>query len=357
VLGDELNILNLLQDAKRSKTINTSFVESRNGKFRKDDARLIRKTLCHSKKAIFHDAHADLLTQVMNYTRTNDALKVLINPSAGLFEQKYHHRTPAMAEGIIDKVLTIKELLTRRPKLRTIPWLDFYMREYVETGTLQLLSLDGNADFPVSPMFAPDFKHVWAFGLEMPKKTDLRLVITANRDGGLEASWCDGFLPEKLTLEQQIQRVTLEEFGLPNLQIIATEAEFEAQRTQFGAEYRSFSSLLRQALNTVLHDYLTPGSVFNKIATFQSKDIRPEDFDDPREYRAAIHHLIINYLKTAGKLELLPAGKPQNNPEDGEAAEQFWRLFLSLQAFPDLRFWVLIPRFPDDGQLSYCYGL
>jgi len=121
VLGDELNILNLLQDAKRSKTINTSFVESRNGKFRKDDARLIRKTLCHSKKAIFHDAHADLLTQVMNYTRTNDALKVLINPSAGLFEQKYHHRTPAMAEGIIDKVLTIKELLTRRPKLRTIP--------------------------------------------------------------------------------------------------------------------------------------------------------------------------------------------------------------------------------------------
>ena len=53
VLGDEIQILQLLHDALRSKTINTSYVESRNGKFRKDDARLIRKTLCHSKKAIY----------------------------------------------------------------------------------------------------------------------------------------------------------------------------------------------------------------------------------------------------------------------------------------------------------------
>jgi IS1 family transposase len=44
VLGDEIRILQELQQAKRSKTINTVFVESRNGKFRKDNARLIRKT-------------------------------------------------------------------------------------------------------------------------------------------------------------------------------------------------------------------------------------------------------------------------------------------------------------------------
>jgi IS1 family transposase len=118
VLGDEIKILLRLQDAKRSKTINTVFVESRNGKFRKDDARLIRKTLCHSKRAVFHDAHINFLTQVMNYTRTNDDLKILVNPNAGLFEQKYQHRTPAMAEGLIDKPLTIKELLCRRPRLK-----------------------------------------------------------------------------------------------------------------------------------------------------------------------------------------------------------------------------------------------
>ena len=115
VLGDEIRILHELQDAERSKTINTDYVESRNGKYRKDNARLIRRTLCHSKKAIFHKASITFLTQVYNYTRTIDALKVEINPNAALFEKKYQHRTPAMAEGLIDKPLTIKELLCIRP--------------------------------------------------------------------------------------------------------------------------------------------------------------------------------------------------------------------------------------------------
>ena len=104
-------------NAVRCKTINTVYVESRNGKFRKDDARLIRRTLYHSKKSVFHDAQINFTAQVMNHTRTNDALKILINPKATLFEQKYQHRTPAMAQNIIDKPLTIKELLSIRPQL------------------------------------------------------------------------------------------------------------------------------------------------------------------------------------------------------------------------------------------------
>jgi hypothetical protein len=72
VLGDEVEILNLFHDAQRCKTVSTDFVESRNGKYRKDNARLIRKTLCHSKKAKFHDAHIQFLTQVFNYTRTSE---------------------------------------------------------------------------------------------------------------------------------------------------------------------------------------------------------------------------------------------------------------------------------------------
>ena len=119
VIGDETRILHELQDAKRSKTINTDYVESRNGKYRKDNSRLIRRTLCHSKKAVFHKASITFLTQVYNYTRTIDALKVEINPNAALFEQKYQHLTPAMAEGLIDKKLTIKELLCSR-KLNTV---------------------------------------------------------------------------------------------------------------------------------------------------------------------------------------------------------------------------------------------
>ena len=67
------------------------------------------------------DAHIDFVAQVMNYTRTNNALKIQINPGAALFEQKYLHRTPAMAEGLFDEKLTIKELLSQRPKLINKP--------------------------------------------------------------------------------------------------------------------------------------------------------------------------------------------------------------------------------------------
>ena len=117
LLGDESKILEILNDSSRSKTINTDFVESRNGKFRKDDARLIRKTLCFSKKACFHDAHIRFLAQVVNYTRTVDALKITINPDAKRFQQKFKHQTPAMAQKIIDKILSLKELLFIRPQV------------------------------------------------------------------------------------------------------------------------------------------------------------------------------------------------------------------------------------------------
>lgn len=117
VLGDEVEILNKLYDAKRCKTINTDYVESRNGNYRKDNARLIRKTLCHSKQAQYHDASILLLTQIFNYTHCVEGLRVEINPDAPKFKNKYQHRTPAMAERIIDKPLSVKELLFRRPMI------------------------------------------------------------------------------------------------------------------------------------------------------------------------------------------------------------------------------------------------
>lgn len=111
IKGTEAEILVIIRKNGRSKTINTSFVESRNGKYRKDDARLTRKTMCHSKKVKYHDAHINLLTAFFNYCNENCALRILINPQAALFETKYQKKSPAMAEGLIDKILTIKELL------------------------------------------------------------------------------------------------------------------------------------------------------------------------------------------------------------------------------------------------------
>lgn len=43
--------------------------------------------------------------------------KILTNPNAVRFEQKYQHRTPAMAQNLIDKPLTVKELLFIRPQI------------------------------------------------------------------------------------------------------------------------------------------------------------------------------------------------------------------------------------------------
>jgi hypothetical protein len=116
VYGTEEAISAHYAQAKRSKHINTDYVESRNGKFRLRCARLIRKTLCFSKKAIFHDATILFITQVFNYCQPVAALKRCINPLAARFERKYQHVSAAMAEHLIDKILTIKDLLTIRPQ-------------------------------------------------------------------------------------------------------------------------------------------------------------------------------------------------------------------------------------------------
>ena len=121
IAGDKKEIFEIIQKDGRAKTINTSYVESRNGKYRKDDARLIRKTLCHSKKYKYHDAQADFLTAEFNYCRENDALKEVINPNAKRFETKYHRKSPAMKEGLMDKILSIKELLCWRIPNAVIP--------------------------------------------------------------------------------------------------------------------------------------------------------------------------------------------------------------------------------------------
>lgn len=121
IIGKEEEIMAIIKKSGRSKTINTSFVESRNGKYRKDNARLNRKTMCHSKKPNYHDAHADFLTTVFNYCRENHALKEVINLNAERFETKYSKKSPAMAEGLIDKILTVKELLFYRTPKSNIP--------------------------------------------------------------------------------------------------------------------------------------------------------------------------------------------------------------------------------------------
>ena len=113
IWGTEEVILEIIQ-GERGTTINTSYVESRNGNYRKDNKRLTRRSACYSKNVAFHDAHIDLLTGIYNFVHENVAFRHCINPAAKRFEVKYQKFSPAMLEGFTDRCLTLEELLMRR---------------------------------------------------------------------------------------------------------------------------------------------------------------------------------------------------------------------------------------------------
>jgi hypothetical protein len=243
-------------------------------------------------------------------------------------------------------------------------WLDpersvqSYQREYIETGTLRLLARADDPAFSVPAQFWPGTGDLWVFGLEMPRKTHVRFVITVARDVE-EISANDGFALATPAFGKRIRRVISDEFGVKGLQWVAAEehpaeSEYEAQRQRFGPEWRHFEGLLRQALNTVLDDYLHPQSVFNIVREVHREEVNPLGFDTAADYRAAIRHLILQYLKT-GSIEFLPIELPDNNPVNGELVQDNWRFFLRLPQLSDHGFFVILPRWPEEGQSAYNY--
>ncbi len=120
VLGDELQILDILDNSERCTTISTSFVESRNGSFRKDNKRQTRKTKCHSKKIEPHDAHVIFLKSIYNLTKENEKFRILSNPDAKPFEIKYKKVSPAMKQGLVKQIYPLEDLLLMKPLMFTI---------------------------------------------------------------------------------------------------------------------------------------------------------------------------------------------------------------------------------------------
>lgn len=113
-LGEEADILEIIQSQTNAKSINTSYVETRNGNFRKDNKRLTRKSQCHSKKVEIHDAQIDFRTAFYNFCTDNQRLREEVNPNAKRFETKYRKISPAMAEGLTEKIYSLEELLMIR---------------------------------------------------------------------------------------------------------------------------------------------------------------------------------------------------------------------------------------------------
>ncbi len=241
--------------------------------------------------------------------------------------------------------------------------LNEYIQEYVNTGTLHLIPMDyrkqterGTAAFPIPDMFSFWFAQDWIFGLEMPEKTHIRVLINVPRDDqNGEFGWNDGFIPEGETVEEVLERVKAREFNSPELNLIFSEREYRAQAQQFGPDWRNAPSLVRQTLNSILHDYVEPRSVFNQTAAKHAADIKPEHFETLRQYREAVSQQVRIYLQKA-TLEFLPIELPDNNPIDGEPIEDFWQFFAILPDLSRFGFWVIIPRWPNDEQLPYVYN-
>ena len=120
ISGDELEILDVIDKSPRCKTISTSFIESRNGAFRKDCKRLARKTKCHSKKIEPHDAHIIFLKSVYNLTKENEKFRIVINPEAKKFQAKYKKVSPAMKQGLVNQIYSLEELLMMRPLMLNV---------------------------------------------------------------------------------------------------------------------------------------------------------------------------------------------------------------------------------------------
>ena len=95
-----------------NQQINTSYIERDNLTSRQSNGRLVRKTLSHSKKSYYLQRHLDLEDAVFNFVRPHLALRVALHrPING---RKWQQRTPAMAAGLTDHVLSLEELLSYR---------------------------------------------------------------------------------------------------------------------------------------------------------------------------------------------------------------------------------------------------
>src|SRR5688500_13323385 len=78
----EEEIIDIIQQEVRGQTINTSYVESRNGTSRKDNKRLTRRSVCQSKEVVLHDAQSAFMTGIYNFVDEKRAFRECINPNA-----------------------------------------------------------------------------------------------------------------------------------------------------------------------------------------------------------------------------------------------------------------------------------
>jgi len=109
VFGDEENVLNSIHTDSNYK-ISTSYVEGLNRTIRNALARFIRRGMNFSKQMEMHVRALDFFQAWYNFVKPHESLRVEINQG----NTRWKKRTPAMAEGLVDHIFTLEELLTFR---------------------------------------------------------------------------------------------------------------------------------------------------------------------------------------------------------------------------------------------------
>ena len=115
VLGTPEQLEQTLDQAERSRSINTSFVERWFGTQRQFNGRKKRRAYTFSKELSQHEACTWLVVLWYNFAWCVRTLRQKVQEDP----PRYHYRTPAMAAGLTDHPWSMAELLTHplyRPK-------------------------------------------------------------------------------------------------------------------------------------------------------------------------------------------------------------------------------------------------
>ena len=108
IFGEEEAVLALLGRS-------TAYIERTHLQMRKQNSRLVRRSLCFSKSLLMHRAAACWEDVYYNLCHAVETLRVEINPEAGRFERRWQSRTPAMAAGLTTEIWDVERIL------RTVP--------------------------------------------------------------------------------------------------------------------------------------------------------------------------------------------------------------------------------------------
>jgi hypothetical protein len=222
--------------------------------------------------------------------------------------------------------------------------------EYADSGVLFLIPSDYETQpvpgFPIPDQFEFNMDYDWVFGLSMPALATFDTLLTATRernDGSI--SWSDTFFDLETPVEQQITQVINGIFGLEGLRYEGKHASYLEQVQQWGFDFQRHPALLRQCLDALLLDD-SPGTALHAVAK--------RDFDQAEDPKEAIRERMLNYLNNA-VITLMPDGTNEPAAPNGESIEEYWLFRVVIPDLADHYLWVIIPRFPEDGQLPYQY--